>query len=435
MTTITDYLGLELPADGDSLANARQWGDHYRNAMLALEDALLDVGVNVKAYGATGNGLTDDTAACLAAIAAAGIGGRVFWPAGIYQTSALLAPLTAQTWSGTGMTRYDGTAGTTIKYTGSGIAVDLTSRNNVTLRDMKIEVTNTAAVALKWQETNYCSFEHLTISGPNSSGTSYGLKSEGSVGCQCHNTMVGVQIQGFRTGISLSGFSNANHFLNCAVQNVNIGVNFTATGSDTTGGNDNLFERLEEDGSTATGLVIASIASRNVFLKCVQDGVTTGGSIASGCQRNVFIACVLVNALTDSASNLTLFLLTPGQSTGAGDGLSIGDVNLYRTGTNQWKTDDDLHVASSGGGIALKVGAYVGSLASSTGLGVFGNSEFSNALAIGGALNHDGSQVGFYGTAPAAKPTVTGSRGGNAALASLLTGLANLGLITDSSSA
>lgn len=55
-------------------------------------------------------------------------------------------------------------------------------------------------------------------------------------------------------------------------------------------------------------------------------------------------------------------------------------------------------------------------------------------LEIEGSLDHDGSAVGFYGTAPASKPTVTGSRGGNAALASLLTGLASLGLVTDSSS-
>jgi hypothetical protein len=42
--------------------------------------------------------------------------------------------------------------------------------------------------------------------------------------------------------------------------------------------------------------------------------------------------------------------------------------------------------------------------------------------------------IGFYGTTPIAKPAPTGSRGGNAALASLLTALANLGLITDSTS-
>lgn len=43
-------------------------------------------------------------------------------------------------------------------------------------------------------------------------------------------------------------------------------------------------------------------------------------------------------------------------------------------------------------------------------------------------------KVGFNNTAPIAKPTVTGSRGSNAALASLLTALASYGLITDSTS-
>lgn len=45
------------------------------------------------------------------------------------------------------------------------------------------------------------------------------------------------------------------------------------------------------------------------------------------------------------------------------------------------------------------------------------------------------AQIGFFGTTTALKQTVTGSRGGNAALASLLTALAAYGLITDSSSA
>ena len=42
--------------------------------------------------------------------------------------------------------------------------------------------------------------------------------------------------------------------------------------------------------------------------------------------------------------------------------------------------------------------------------------------------------IGFLGAAAVVRPTVTGSRGGNAALASLLTALANLGLVVDSSS-
>lgn len=45
------------------------------------------------------------------------------------------------------------------------------------------------------------------------------------------------------------------------------------------------------------------------------------------------------------------------------------------------------------------------------------------------------STIGFNNASPIAKPTVTGSRGGNAALASLMTALANYGLVTDSTTA
>ena len=51
-----------------------------------------------------------------------------------------------------------------------------------------------------------------------------------------------------------------------------------------------------------------------------------------------------------------------------------------------------------------------------------------------GSLQINGD-IGFFGTSPAAKPTVSGSRAGNAALADLLNELAALGLITNSSSA
>ena len=44
------------------------------------------------------------------------------------------------------------------------------------------------------------------------------------------------------------------------------------------------------------------------------------------------------------------------------------------------------------------------------------------------------TSIGFLGAAPVTRPTVTGSRGGIAALADLLTELETLGLITDSSS-
>jgi len=55
-----------------------------------------------------------------------------------------------------------------------------------------------------------------------------------------------------------------------------------------------------------------------------------------------------------------------------------------------------------------------------------GNATFASNLRINGL-------VGFNNTTPIAKPTVTGSKGANAALTSLLTALSNYGLITDSS--
>lgn len=49
-------------------------------------------------------------------------------------------------------------------------------------------------------------------------------------------------------------------------------------------------------------------------------------------------------------------------------------------------------------------------------------------------LSSAAGKLGFLSATPIAKPTVSGSRGGNAALASLLTALATYGLLTDSSS-
>lgn len=81
--------------------------------------------------------------------------------------------------------------------------------------------------------------------------------------------------------------------------------------------------------------------------------------------------------------------------------------------------------------LGLVLGGFAGStnhmtFTDSAGTGIFN-------LRSGGAFF--AGNIGFFNSAPAAKPTITGSRGGNAALASLLTGLASLGLITNSTTA
>lgn len=54
---------------------------------------------------------------------------------------------------------------------------------------------------------------------------------------------------------------------------------------------------------------------------------------------------------------------------------------------------------------------------------------------IGGSFRHTGSLLGFYNAPAITRPSITGSRGGNEAISSLLTQLANLGLISDSTTA
>jgi hypothetical protein len=58
--------------------------------------------VNVRGYGALGDGATNDTTAILAALAAAGIAGTVYFPAGNYRIDGALTPLDGQTISGAG---------------------------------------------------------------------------------------------------------------------------------------------------------------------------------------------------------------------------------------------------------------------------------------------------------------------------------------------
>ena len=62
-----------------------------------------------------------------------------------------------------------------------------------------------------------------------------------------------------------------------------------------------------------------------------------------------------------------------------------------------------------------------------------GVGKTDNSLHVGADFRHLGSNLGFFGSAPVTRPVVSGSKRGNDALASLLSGLAKLGLVTDSS--
>lgn len=87
-----------------------------------------------------------------------------------------------------------------------------------------------------------------------------------------------------------------------------------------------------------------------------------------------------------------------------------------------------------GGALPCDVG-FIGFRPYQADLIVAGAGFVVGELHLGGDLKHTGSEAGFMGAAPIARPTVSGSRGGNAALASLITALQDLGLVIDNTSA
>lgn len=128
--------------------------------------------------------------------------------------------------------------------------------------------------------------------------------------------------------------------------------------------------------------------------------------------------------LNHDGNNVGFFGVTP--TTRPGATADIKDA-LTLLGLLQGTSATPLNL--DGG--ALTAGAISGSSVNSS--GAMGASGLMTANA---GFQHLASTLLFWaGTGYASKPTVSGSRGGNAALASLLTTLATYGLITDGSSA
>lgn len=101
---------------------------------------------------------------------------------------------------------------------------------------------------------------------------------------------------------------------------------------------------------------------------------------------------------------------------------TIGDTSS----TYQAEVTGDFHVTDD----SLFTGdvEMVGNLTGTTGTFDWQNSGNSR-------LKINSTGVGFFGSTPIAKPTVVGAKGGNVALGNLMSALANLGLVTDSTTA
>jgi len=124
-------------------------------------------------------------------------------------------------------------------------------------------------------------------------------------------------------------------------------------------------------------------------------------------------------------------LITLGE---AGSGMLISDGDPNGSGTGLRVTSNNfISVTCTGGSLSLNGGDGSGNfteLKASNGgdIVIGGDNSVASTLTLGFALD----TIGFFGHATAAKQAVTGSKGGNAALTSLMAALAAYGFVTDS---
>lgn len=166
-----------------------------------------------------------------------------------------------------------------------------------------------------------------------------------------------------------------------------------------------------------------------------------------------FLQMLTGDNTTLQLSSSSLSLLGPSGST------NPADFTLQRGDTNIVNGEILSRIYFQGLDSASRVGGYIQAKAfqtwgtntndAPTNIWVYAQSD-GNSNTLGTAIagfkgvgqfeavqdfKHSGTNFGIFNTTPTTKPTITGSRGGNVALASLLTGGASLGLWTDSTSA
>lgn len=189
-----------------------------------------------------------------------------------------------------------------------------------------------------------------------------------------------------------------------------------------------------QGGAGAIGIDIAGIAANLAItgnhIYDFQSTPTMTTGIAGDLQTlgtvfgNTIVVTTPLNITTHADS---VVMNSVGGTLVAGSPASFNQGIILPANVDSGPDNAALHINLFGGNFGIGVTAGR--------LNYFVSSGGGHYFRVAGAdrLGITATGMGFNGTAPVAKPTVTGAKGGNAALASLLTALASYGLITDSS--
>jgi hypothetical protein len=419
---------------------------------------------NVRDYGAQGNGTTDDTAAINAAMSAARVpggkrGGVVRIPAGVYQISAPInlydnvhvigdSAYFDPTFYNASILR------ATVGFTGSAMMLQNPDGNTIGggVPDESYHfglidrvcffgngITGPHGLDPGWNGEatiiRNCSFTEcnsgIYLSGPQASATIEDCSMfANAIGLNCDDITSSVRVLG------ISGDNNTNLIRVKGGVSTNVTVFGMKAESYVTGKGDPVIkiEDLAGGAFTLVGGWADTDAARTAVIGITQPG-------ASSQRPKVMVMGMAANSLYTNLINDTFDghaipigyggsnhpLIAYNVSTGVLGGGDLG-IGYGRTITGlQFGETDPMNLVSSGA--SNQTVFYAG-----PGAGGGNLTDATGATTLLQWRKNGFNNIGFYGADPVTKQTVTGSRGGNAALASLLTALANLGLVTDSSS-
>jgi len=210
--------------------------------------------------------------------------------------------------------------------------------------------------------------------------------------------------------------------------------------------------KVVEGSITASAITTDKLDAQAVTAAKIETGTITATQITGSTLSAIYadIGTITAGLLRNGGSTFVIDLDATGTEKyidspafwvkANGDADFSGDISSTSMTASALTIDGVVNVKAALGFVTTRL----------TGAGFIGRVEIIDSLNGGGIIRAAGTgldlegqagaeieirsnQLGFYGTTAISKPTVTGSRGGNAALADLLTELANLGLITDSS--
>lgn len=438
-----------------------------RAASRTVESKLRDF-VSVKDFGAIGDGVTDDTAAIQAAIDAvfnAG-GGTVYLPIGTYLVSSIV-----KNWPGavTVNIRGAGKRATKLKKKTGTLSPILDLSADLSVLDVYIELsdfwiegnakTNNGIKATRlarWSMRNLLiescdvgidNYGSLVFSAYDCTiqSNSYGYRSQksgtiranlaqffgGQIGA---NTILGMDI-GDASGVHIYGTDLS---ANGTAGNTATGaIMLRATMDDETGYSSFSFNGGWLEANYGWALQTENCAGLFVSLRDVVASGNEAGRVAN--IASIF-SCEINNMDSGSTGDTVNIAATRSVVIG---GLihTLNDTSTHRrhlcVGTSAANVDDTF----SGNFKRHKLGTIDTLIGQSSQISGGGTNDFEIyqpsgevVLNVGATkpIRVGGGTLGFFNAAPTIKPTITGAKGGNAALASLLTQLAGLGLITDS---